>query len=170
MVANNLIKEMMDAVLSCDVTCNWNGEFSLLAKIVGATKYVTCNLTLDLYTTPTQPPKQHANFNAGGPATVLKALEADNDLALRDCAVVKGFRRAVNIHLMDATNDTYFDQLEEHVYGYKRVLPREFVVELQQWCFLTDLDIEAIRKHWSRGMSFLAGLIDGDAVLFELVF
>ena len=150
--AGNLIKVMKDAALSCDVTYDWAGEFGLLAEIVGAAKYATDNPTLNPYVAPTQPPNQHANINAGGTAAVIKALEAANDLALRDFAVVKGFRRGVNMNLMDAVDDTYFDQLEEDVYGYKRILPREFVVELQRWCFLTDLEIEAIRKHWNRGM------------------
>lgn len=150
--AENLIKEMQEAGLSCDVTYDWAGEFGLLAEIVGAAKYALDNPGMNPYIVPTQPPNQHPNINAGGTAAALKALEAENDLALRDFAVVKGFRRAVNMNYMDAVDDTYFDQLEEDVYGYKRILPRQFVEELQRWCFLTDLEIEAIRKHWSRGM------------------
>jgi hypothetical protein len=150
--AEGLIKEMMDAALSCDVTYSWAGEFGLLAEIIGAAKYAADNPTLEPYTPPVQPPNQHAEINDGGTAAQLKQLEIENDLALRDFAMVKGFRRAVNRNVMDAIDDTYFDQLEEDVYGYKRVLPREFVVELRRWCFLTDLEIEAIKKHWSRGM------------------
>ena len=125
----NLIKEMTEAVLSCDVTYNWAGKCGLLAELVGAVKYATDNSTMDPYTTPPQPPNQHANINAGGTMAVLKVFEADNDLALRDFAVVKGFCQAMNMNLMDAINATYFNQLEEDVYGYKRVLPREFMVE-----------------------------------------
>ena len=79
-------------------------------------------------------------------AAVIKALEAANDLALRDFVVVKGFRRGVNMNRMDAGDETYFNQLEGDVYGYKRILPQDFVVGLQRWCFLADLEIEAIRK------------------------
>ena len=80
----------------------------MLAEIVGATKYASDNPTLDPYIAPTQPPNQHANINMGGTTTTLKALEADNDLALRDVVLVKGFRRAVNMKLMNAIDDTYF--------------------------------------------------------------
>ena len=58
--AENLIKEMKDAALSCDVTYDWAGEFGLLAEIVGAAKYATDNPTLNPYVAPTQPPNQHA--------------------------------------------------------------------------------------------------------------
>ena len=149
---------------------SWAGTCWLLAEIVGAVKYATCNQTLDPYVAPTQQPHQHATISTGETASHMKGLDAENDLVLGDFMVAKEFRQAANMNLMDAIDDTYFDQLEEDVYGYKRVLPREFVVELRRCCFLTDLEIEAIRKHWSRGMQFLAGLIDGDAVLFELVF
>ena len=71
----------------------------------------------------------------------MKALEAEHNLVLRDFAVVKGFRQAVNMNLMDTIDNMYFDQLEEDIYGYKRVLLREFVVELQRWCFLTEIEI-----------------------------
>ena len=41
----SLIKEMMDAALSGNVTYDWAGEFGLVAKIVGAVKYASDNPT-----------------------------------------------------------------------------------------------------------------------------
>ena len=88
----------------------------------------------------------------GWTAAHLKTLETENDLILRGFVVMKGFCQAVNMNLMDAIDGTYFDQMEEDMYEYKRVLTREFVVKLQRWCFLANLELEAMRKHWSRGM------------------
>ena len=104
----------------------------MLAEIARADKYASDNPPLDPYTTLTQPPNQHTNINTGETGAALKALEVENVLALRDFALVKRFRRAVNVNLIHATNATYFAQLKEDVYGYKRVIQREFMVELQQ--------------------------------------
>ena len=44
---------MMEAALSRDVTYSWASKFGLLVEIVGATKYVADNPTLDPYAKPT---------------------------------------------------------------------------------------------------------------------
>ena len=144
-----LIEEMEEATMACDVSYQWAGDFGLLALIDGPVKYLA--RTGLVYVEPTQPTPQHPTINIGT-AAVIKQKEVKNDLWKRDYAVVLGFIKDCNENMRNALCSKYYKQFWEDTFKYKCIKPRQYIDELEtKWVFLDKRQRKVLINNFERG-------------------
>ena len=116
-----LIEEMEEAAMACDVSYPWAGDLGLLARVDGHVKYLA--RTGLIYVEPTKPTSQHPTIHIGT-AAVIKQKETENNLWKRDYAVVLGFIKGCCKNMRDTLCLKYYEQLKEDTLKYKRTKPR----------------------------------------------
>jgi hypothetical protein len=144
-----LIEEMEEAAMRCDASYTWAGDYGLLAVVDGALKYLA--RTNQVYIEPQKPTPQHPTAHIGT-AAVIKQKEVENNLSKRDYAVFLGFCKGCGENLRKALCSKYYEQLKEPTFGYKRIRPRQYIVELEtKWVFLDERQQKALTDHYMRG-------------------
>ena len=108
----------------------WAGEHGLLAEIMGAAKYLA--KTGEVYVAPVRPPIADPRILGGGLSqAAIRVAAAVNDTAKIDFAVVEGFRSGFGVIFRQAFDLTYYEQLWEETFIYKRVLPITYITHLE---------------------------------------
>jgi hypothetical protein len=144
-----LIEEMEEAAMACDVSYPWAGDYGLLALIDGPVKYLA--RTGLIYVEPVKPTPQHPTINIGT-AAIIKQKEVENDLWLRDYAVLLGFIKGCGENMRDALCSKYYEQLKEDTFKYKRIKPRQYLTELEtKWVFLDERQRKTLIDNYERG-------------------
>ena len=144
-----LIEEMEEAAMRCDVSYPWAGDYGLLALIDGPDTYLT-RTGLD-FIAPVKPTPQHPTINVGT-AAQIKQKEVENDQWKRDYAVVLGFVRGCGENIRTALCSKYYEQLKEETFKYKRIQPLQYLKELQtKWVFLDERQRKVLLDNFERG-------------------
>ena len=116
------LAEATDLALEFTVSYPWAGEHGLLAKVLGAVKYLA--KTGETYAEPRRPPVADPRILLGGLSQAqIRVAAAVNDTAKVDFAVVKGFWPGFGAKFRKAFDPTYYEQLWEETFRYKCVLP-----------------------------------------------
>ena len=75
-----------------------------------------------------------------------------NDTAKVDFAVVEGFRSGLGVNFRRAFDLTYYEQLWEETFKYKRVLPVTYIVHLETRHVILDTEvIKRLKVDFYRG-------------------
>ena len=133
--------------LECQVSHDWSGSLGLIVEIIGATRYAADNPTLPLYVVPTQPlisPLLPANPTA----VQICTLTDEKNLLKRDWVVVRGFRRGVSENIHNMLDLEFLESLQHARYNYLKVLPREYITNLEtNHCPLDVNKITELKVH-----------------------
>ena len=96
-----LVEEAIQIGLEMNVAYTWASKYVLLAKIIGAAKYLLN--TGHIYVAPTQPPDMDPDMLIPGKTQLqIKIMHSATILAKRNYAVVLGFRAGVSENIRDA--------------------------------------------------------------------
>ena len=141
-----LLRESRDvSMIFTQVSYDWAGEYGLLAEIEGGTKFTA--LTTKQYTAPVRPPAQDPGIVAGNVTDKqARSRKELNDIAKVNYAIVEGFRQGFSQNWQKALDSRYYEQLREEIFGYSRILPRQFIEHLEKkWVKLDIMVIKQLR-------------------------
>ena len=147
----NFLAEAEALAINFVVSYIWAGEHGLLAEIMGAAKYLA--KTGEVYVAPVRPPIADPRILGGGLSqAAIRVAAAVNDTAKIDFAVVEGFRSGFGVIFRQAFDLTYYEQLWEETFIYKRVLPTTYITHLEtRHVILDTVVVKRLKANYYRG-------------------
>ena len=100
-----------------------------------------------------RPPIADPRILLGGLSqAAIRVAQAVNDTAKIDFAVVEGFRSGFGVIFRQAFDLTYYEQLWEETFIYKRVLPITYITHLEtKHVILDTVVVKRLRENYYRG-------------------
>ena len=150
----NLEAEACEVAMDADVSYSWAGDYGLLAKVIGATKYA--EETGQKYIQPTQPETYDSNITKDTPAYEREMLVAKNEEARENWYVRKGTIRGIADNIRDALDPTYYQQLKNKRLKYKNLSVQDYFQHLDtHWGKITiEMEIKLKQEYyevWDHG-------------------
>ena len=151
--AKILVQEAREAAMGVSVSYDWAGNYGLLAEIEGAAQYLTTSGG-EIYVPQVKPMYADARLVGTQTAADVRTWTSENDEKKRNWAASEGFRKAFGENWRDCLPPRYWEQLEEAVFVWKNISPRQYVEHLQDvWITLDEPTIEKERDNYKRGWS-----------------
>ena len=137
--------------LEFQLSHDWAGGIGLMMEIRGAMRYAADNPNFLPYVVPIQP-LSSPSLPSNPTAAHIYTLIDEKNLLKRKCAVVRGFCRGVSKNICDALDLEFFKSLQHARYNYLKVLPQEYITNLEtKHCPLDVNKIAEFKAHYNRG-------------------